>query len=186
MTTLHTSLRWRCRTRLRSSSMPHGTTAAQVLLETSPAPGISSHQRASSVTTRCRTRRFISARLSGEITSLPGNAVINATLFTLNDQTPLVIGPSVSPIVSTQVWVHVLVQLGATAGTTQYRIKFWKVDDDNNQVPGTSEQYDYFFDNDFQVTTRYFRTTHKFTPAAGSGAMLLPSNASITATMPTS
>ncbi|STS93423.1 Uncharacterised protein [Klebsiella grimontii] len=84
-------------------------------------------------------------------------------------QTPLVIGPSVSPIVSTQVWVHVLVQLGATAGTTQYRIKFWQVDDDNNQVPGTSEQYDYFFDNDFQVTTRYFRTTHKFTPAAGAG-----------------
>lgn len=40
-----------------------------------------------------------------------------------------------SPIVSTQVWVHVLVQLGATAGTTQYRIKFWQVDDDNNQVP---------------------------------------------------
>ncbi|MCP5677258.1 phage tail protein, partial [Klebsiella pneumoniae] len=75
----------------------------------------------------------------------------------------------VSPIVSTQVWVHVLVQLGATAGTTQYRIKFWQVDDDNNQVPGTSEQHDYFFDNDFQVTTRYFRTTHKFTPAAGAG-----------------
>jgi hypothetical protein len=69
----------------------------------------------------------------------------------------------------TQVWVHVLVQLGATAGTTQYRIKFWQVDDDNNQVPGTSEQHDYFFDNDFQVTTRYFRTTHKFVPAAGAG-----------------
>ncbi len=67
---------------------------------------------------------FYIGELSGEITSLPGNAVINATLFTLNDQTPLVIGPSVSPIVSTQVWVHVLVQLGATAGTTQYRIKF--------------------------------------------------------------
>ncbi|MDP1491883.1 hypothetical protein, partial [Klebsiella pneumoniae] len=38
-----------------------------------------------------------------------------------------------------------------------------------NQVPGTSEQHDYFFDNDFQVTTRYFRTTHKFVPAAGAG-----------------
>ncbi|MDH8061728.1 phage tail protein, partial [Klebsiella pneumoniae] len=68
---------------------------------------------------------FYIGELSGEITSLPGNAVINPTLFTLNDQTPLVIGPSVSPIVSAQVWVHVLVQLGATAGTTQYRIKFW-------------------------------------------------------------
>ncbi len=33
------------------------------------------------------------------------------------------------------------------------RIKFWQVDDDNNQVPGTSEQHDYFFDNDFRVTT---------------------------------
>ncbi|WP_267460256.1 hypothetical protein, partial [Klebsiella variicola] len=31
------------------------------------------------------------------------------------------------------------------------------------------EQHDYFFDNDFQVTTRYFRTTHKFVPAAGAG-----------------
>ncbi|WKM72834.1 biotin/lipoyl-containing protein [Klebsiella oxytoca] len=53
---------------------------------------------------------FYIGELSGEITSLPGDAVINPTLFTLNDQTPLVIGPSVSPIVSTQVWVHVLVE----------------------------------------------------------------------------
>ncbi|MGP1224146.1 host specificity factor TipJ family phage tail protein [Serratia sp. CY38905] len=112
---------------------------------------------------------FYIAEMTGEITSLPGSAITNNTLFTLNDQTPLVIGPSVSPIASSQVWVHVLVQLGATAGTTRYRVRFWKVDDNNNQIPGTAEQYDYFFDNDFQVTTRYFRTTHKFTPAAGSG-----------------
>lgn len=112
---------------------------------------------------------FYLGDMTGEITTLPADATINLTLFTLNDQTPLVIGPSVSPLVSSQVWVHVMVQLGATAGTSRYRIRFWKVDDSNNQIPGTSEQYDYFFDNDFQVTTRYFRTSHKYTPAAGSG-----------------
>lgn len=112
---------------------------------------------------------FYLGDMTGEITTLPADATINLTLFTLNDQTPLVIGPSVSPLESSQVWVHVMVQLGATAGTSRYRIRFWKVDDSNNQIPGTSEQYDYFFDNDFQVTTRYFRTSHKYTPAAGAG-----------------
>ena len=61
MTTLPILLRWRYRTRLRSSSMPHGTTAAQASHETSLVPGISSHQRASSAKTRFRTRRFMSA-----------------------------------------------------------------------------------------------------------------------------
>lgn len=112
---------------------------------------------------------FYLGDMTGEITTLPGDATLNLTLFTLNDQTPLVIGPSVSPLESTQIWVHVMVQLGATSGTSRYRIRFWKVDDNNNQIPGTAEQYDYFFDNDFQVTTRYFRTTHKFSPAAGAG-----------------
>ncbi|MCU6424306.1 host specificity factor TipJ family phage tail protein [Klebsiella aerogenes] len=112
---------------------------------------------------------FYLGDMTGEITTLPSDATLNLTLFTLNDQTPLVIGPSVSPLESTQIWVHVMVQLGATSGTSRYRIRFWKVDDNNNQIPGTAEQYDYFFDNDFQVTTRYFRTTHKFSPAAGTG-----------------
>ncbi|EIV6705558.1 TPA: host specificity factor TipJ family phage tail protein [Klebsiella aerogenes] len=112
---------------------------------------------------------FYLGDMTGEITTLPSDTTLNLTLFTLNDQTPLVIGPSVSPLESTQIWVHVMVQLGATSGTSRYRIRFWKVDDNNNQIPGTAEQYDYFFDNDFQVTTRYFRTTHKFSPAAGTG-----------------
>ncbi|MGR7332638.1 host specificity factor TipJ family phage tail protein [Klebsiella aerogenes] len=112
---------------------------------------------------------FYLGDMTGEITTLPSDATLNLTLFTLNDQTPLVIGPSVSPLESTQIWVHVMVQLGATSGTSRYRIRFWKVDDNNNQIPGTAEQYDYFFDNDFQVTTRYFRTTHKFSPTAGTG-----------------
>ncbi|MDY0856333.1 host specificity factor TipJ family phage tail protein [Klebsiella aerogenes] len=112
---------------------------------------------------------FYLGDMTGEVTTLPADATLNLTLFTLNDQTPLAIGPSVSPLESTQIWVHVMVQLGATSGTSRYRIRFWKVDDNNNQIPGTAEQYDYFFDNDFQVTTRYFRTTHKFSPAAGTG-----------------
>jgi len=115
------------------------------------------------------TTFIIGGITGGEVTSLPADAVINQTLFTLNDQTPLVIGPAVSPVESTELWIHVMVQLGATAGTTQYRLKFWKVDDQNNQVPNTEQSQDYFFDNDYQVTTRNFRTTHKFAPLAGMG-----------------
>jgi len=112
---------------------------------------------------------FVIGDITGEFSSLPSDAVINNTLFTLNDQTPLVIGPALSPIDSTQVWVHVLVQLGATSGTTKYRISLWQVDSSNNAIPGTTETSDYFFENNYQVTTKNFRTTHKFTPAAGNG-----------------
>lgn len=112
---------------------------------------------------------FYIGDLSGEITGIPADAVINQTLFTINDQAALVIGPSISPVESEQVWVHVLVQLGPLAGTTKYRIKFWKLDDDNNQVPGTQEQYDYFFDNNTKQTTKYFRNTYKYTPTGGFG-----------------
>jgi hypothetical protein len=128
---------------------------------------------------------FYIGGLTGEITALPSNATVNQTLFTMNDQNPLVIGPSVSPIESSQVWVHVLVQLGATAGTANYRVRFWLVDDDNNQVPDTDEQYDYFFDNDFDVTTRYFRTTHNIRQRQELVATPSQLNAWITAMIPT-
>ncbi|MBB3320893.1 host specificity factor TipJ family phage tail protein [Atlantibacter sp. RC6] len=112
---------------------------------------------------------FIIGNIGGDAASLGPGDVVNQNLITMTDSTPLVIGPSVSPIESSQLWVHVMVQLGATSGTATYRIKFWKLDANSNQVPGSLEQYDYFFDNDYDVTARYFRTTHKFTPHAGSG-----------------
>lgn len=112
---------------------------------------------------------FYIGGMSGEITTIPADATINQTLLTFKDQTPLVIGPSVSPIESAQVWVHVLIQLGATAGTAQYRVKLWQVDDDNNQVPDTAQQFDYTYDNGNDVTTINYRRTHKYTPAAGTG-----------------
>ncbi|GAA0517177.1 host specificity factor TipJ family phage tail protein [Tatumella terrea] len=112
---------------------------------------------------------FVIGDISGEFASLPSDAAINNTLFTLNDNSPLVIGPAISPVDSTQVWVHVLVQLGPTAGTTRYRISVWQVDSSNNAISGTTETSDYYFDNNLQVTTKNYRTTHKFTPSAGSG-----------------
>lgn len=113
---------------------------------------------------------FIIGNLSGgEITSLPADTIINLTKFVLNDQSALVIGPAFSPIPSEQLWVHVQTQLGATAGVSKYRIKFWKVDDNNNAIPGTQEQHDYEHDNNFQVTAKTYRDTYKYVPSAGEG-----------------
>ncbi|MEX0549051.1 host specificity factor TipJ family phage tail protein [Raoultella terrigena] len=113
---------------------------------------------------------FIIGNLSGgEITSLPADTVINLTKFVLNDMQALVIGPAFSPIEAEQLWVHVQTQLGATAGESSYLIKFWKVDENNNAIPGTAESFAYTLDNDFQVTTKNYRKTYKYTPAAGAG-----------------
>lgn len=113
---------------------------------------------------------FIIGNLTGgEITSLPADTTINLTKFVLNDMQALVIGPSFSPIAAEQLWVHVQSQLGAQSGTCNYIIKFWKVDDNNDAVPGTLESYFYLLDNDYQVSTKNYRKTYKFTPGSGAG-----------------
>ena len=103
------------------------------------------------------------------MTSLPAGTTINLTKFVLNDLQALVVGPSFSPVSAEQLWVHVQSQLGAQSGTCNYIIKFWKVDDNNNAIPGTQESYFHLLDNNFQVTTKNYRKTYKFTPRAGAG-----------------
>lgn len=113
---------------------------------------------------------FIVSNFTGiDLNALPDGTTLNNDLFTLNDLAALVVGPSVSPTESSSLWVHVMTQLGATAGTSSYRIKLWKVDDDNNQIAGTEEVYNYTYDNEYEVTTKNYRKTHKYTPAAGVG-----------------
>ena len=134
MTTLPTSLRWQCRIQCHFVINATGTTVAQTSHGMSPAPGISSPRRVyrrryafvlDVLYWRTIGRNYVSAGQCGLSTRLCSRLMTRRRWLSVR---------RVSPIVSTQVWVHVLVQLGATAGTTQYRIKFWQVDDDNNQV----------------------------------------------------
>lgn len=111
---------------------------------------------------------FTFANLSGnDISQIPGDAVINTTIFTLNDNEPLVIGPSFSPVEGTQLWVHLQAQLGH-GDYARTSVTFWKVDEDNNQIPGTLESYNIGLNNDDENSdTKY--DTFKFTPVSGSG-----------------
>ncbi|HEJ7999700.1 TPA: MoaD/ThiS family protein, partial [Serratia liquefaciens] len=115
---------------------------------------------------------FTFANLSGnDIGQIPGDAVINTTIFTLNDNEPLVIGPSFSPVAGEQLWIHLQAQLGHGdyARTT---VTWWKVDDDNNQIPGTTESTNIGLNNDDENSdTKY--GTFKVTPAAGYGRYAL-------------
>ncbi|QNQ52295.1 host specificity factor TipJ family phage tail protein [Serratia liquefaciens] len=115
---------------------------------------------------------FTFSNLGGnDIGQIPGDAVINTTIFTLNDNEPLVIGPSFSPVAGEQLWIHLQAQLGHGdyARTT---VTWWKVDDDNNQIPGTSELLNIGLNNDDEnADTKY--GTFKITPAAGYGRYAL-------------
>ncbi|WP_421412541.1 host specificity factor TipJ family phage tail protein [Serratia plymuthica] len=115
---------------------------------------------------------FTFSNLGGnDIGQIPGDAVINSTIFTLNDNEPLVIGPSFSPVAGEQLWIHLQAQLGHGdyARTT---VTWWKVDDDNNQIPGTSELLNIGLNNDDENSdTKY--GTFKITPAAGYGRYAL-------------
>ncbi|MBH3135173.1 hypothetical protein I5L50_26320 [Serratia marcescens] len=111
---------------------------------------------------------FTFVNLSGnDISQIPDDAVINTSIFTLNDNEPLVIGPSFSPVDGTQLWVHLQAQLGH-GDYARTSVTFWKVDDDNNQIPGTLESYNIGLNNDDEnADTKY--DTFKFTPVSGNG-----------------
>ncbi|HIE4799250.1 TPA: host specificity factor TipJ family phage tail protein [Serratia marcescens] len=111
---------------------------------------------------------FTFVNLGGnDISQIPDDAVINTSIFTLNDNEPLVIGPSFSPVDGTQLWVHLQAQLGH-GDYARTSVTFWKVDDDNNQIPGTLESYNVGLNNDDENADTKYRT-FKFTPVSGNG-----------------
>lgn len=113
---------------------------------------------------------FVIGSLSGADAGIvPANATINLVKFILNDNEGLVSGPYFSAVASSQLWVHMVSQLGPTDGTTDWVTKIWKVDDDNNQIPGTEQSFTYSVDNPYNVTTKTYYNTYKLTPAAGAG-----------------
>lgn len=111
---------------------------------------------------------FTFSNLSGnDIAQVPADATINNTIFTLNDNEALTIGPSFSPVAGTQLWVHLNAQLGH-GDWARTNVTFWKVDDDNVQIPGTSQTVNIGLNNDDEnADTKY--GTFKLVPAAGEG-----------------
>lgn len=110
---------------------------------------------------------FTINNITGDVSQYLSTATINNSVFTLIDNASLVIGPFVSPVESTQIWVHTISDLGPTDGTTDFIIKCWAVDDDNNQIPGTLQQISDSIDNPYNVTTKSYYRTYKFVPAYG-------------------
>lgn len=88
-----------------------------------------------------RYYNFFFMNLSGaDAQTTPSNATINTTKFILNDNQPLVIGPFFSPVEGSQMWVHFQGQFG-NEDWASYSGTIWKVDEQNNQIPGTSQTF---------------------------------------------
>ncbi|WP_312393416.1 host specificity factor TipJ family phage tail protein [Mixta calida] len=110
---------------------------------------------------------FVIGSLLGD-GQVPTNATINTTKFILNDNEALVIGPVFSPVDSTELWVHTQSQLGGNK-ETNWKVTIWKVDDDNKQIAGTTQTFNYRQTTPHDSTSEVFYRTDKLTPTGGYG-----------------
>ncbi|WP_316514732.1 host specificity factor TipJ family phage tail protein, partial [Klebsiella aerogenes] len=99
---------------------------------------------------------------------IPATATINTTTFILNDNEALVVGPFFSPVESSQLWLHTQSSLGGKK-QTNWKVVIWKIDDNYNQIPGTTETFTYYQGTPHDHTSEVFYRTDKLTPAAGFG-----------------
>lgn len=95
-------------------------------------------------------------------------ATINTTKFILVQNSGVDVGPFFSPIPSSQLWIHTQSRLAGRNDVT-FKVVIWKVDDDNNQVPGTTQTFSYHQSNSNKNVSDTFYRTDKITPAAGFG-----------------
>ena len=91
----------------------------------------------------------------------------------LNTDQPLVSGPYFSPVAGDSLWAHFIAKLGE-GEYAQAVATIWKVDDNNNMIPGTQQTFNVGFDATLwggggaPRTDNYF-LTKKITPAGGFG-----------------
>lgn len=111
---------------------------------------------------------FIFNNLNGSNTSVITTATINTTKFILNDNEALVVGPFFSPVESSQLWVHTQSALGGNS-ETNWQMTLWRVDDDNDQVPGTTQVFTYRQTTPHDYMSETFYRTDKITPTGGLG-----------------
>ena len=95
-------------------------------------------------------------------------ATINTTKFILVQNSGVDVGPFFSPISSSQLWIHTQSRLAGRNDVT-FKVVIWKVDDDNNQIPGTTQTFNYHQSNSNKNVSDTFYRTDKITPAAGFG-----------------
>ncbi|MCI2234023.1 host specificity factor TipJ family phage tail protein [Escherichia coli] len=101
---------------------------------------------------------------SGNFTS----GTINPVLFTISDNQAFTIGPFFSPIESSDLWVNMVSQLSGD-NHTRWQVKIWKVDAGNNQIPGTTQTFDYVQTNPDESVSQSVYRTDKITPTGGFG-----------------
>lgn len=96
------------------------------------------------------------------------SATINTTKFILNDNAALIVGPFFSPLPSSQLWLHTQSGLGGDS-ETHWKVTLWKVDDNNDQIPGTEQTFTYKQTTPHHHTSETFYRTDKITPVGGYG-----------------
>lgn len=78
------------------------------------------------------------------------------------------VGPFFSPLPAEQLWIHTQSRLGPE-DYTDWKVVIWKVDDDNNQIPGTMQEFVYHVQNPRDDLSDTFYQTDKIIPTAGFG-----------------
>ena len=111
---------------------------------------------------------FVLSNINGSGASYVTTATINNTKFILNDNEALVVGPFFSPVPSSQLWLHTQSGLGGNS-ETNWTVTLWRVDDDNVQVPGTTQTFTYRQTTPHDSTSETFYRTDKITPTGGYG-----------------
>ena len=111
---------------------------------------------------------FYLSNLSGaDYNSLPAGTVINKSSLTITQYEGITEGPFFGAVDSTQLWVHLYGTIPGKASANA-TIKYWQVDDDNNEITGTSGSVLATLANS-SGDSDYIYVTTKITPTAGSG-----------------